>query len=270
MLNFKITPNQKWIEAYDFLKSMPKRYEWFQFEFGKRATHFFNRILSKEISQIKSAPRSYKKRLVVAEMRESNSKSWFAVVARAEHFKEEKNSDSTVFNIVSRYPDIDGFDPIRDILQVYGPWTANTIPFVPSVRHAVVVAKKVSKEAVFLTKKKNEEVLPEIKRLMSEAGISFDLKDDVYKGLQVVEDLEKIVWDMEFGHGMKRSPHWSKAVRKFKTSLIRYMLNQRDLIASMTNPSFEKYRVKFHLKKKITSKEVRDMEKFKQRLLRST
>lgn len=264
----KIVPNKQWAEAAQFLKELPLRYEWFQFEFGKRVANIFSDLLSEDITAIKNAPKGYKKRLVVAEIKDTQQKYWFAVVVKAKPLgSTERTVDNTVLKVVSRFPTGDG-DPIHDILQEFGPWSVDMFPYLPSKRYAIVVAEAASEKKVEAVRQKNKNTASEWMKWMQIYGIEYEIRMKIPIALNIIEDLETVVNDMEFSFGPRYAPHWTKALRTLKAGVVRKLLNERDLIASMTDPKFKKYRVKTHIKTKMNSSEIRDLEKFQKRLLK--
>lgn len=269
-MQIKIVPNKNWKEASQFMLDLPARLEWFQFEFGKRIANMYRQMILDDTSSSKVRIPDYKKRLVVAEMRDQGEKYWFAVTVKSVPYKStDLTSDTTILKVVSRFPNERKNDPISAILQEYGPWTVDTIPYIPSNRWAVVVAQKASKQHVESVRQTIKNKLREIQTDMHIYGIEFELRVKVAQSLKIVEDLEKVINEMEFGFGPRYNPSWTKSMRRLTTAGIRELLSQRDLIASLTDPNFKKYRVKVHAKAKFNSQEARDFEKFQRRLLRT-
>lgn len=269
MLKISIQPNKAWKEASQFLLELPKRYEWFQFEFGKRMALIFQELLTDEISIIRNAPVKYKKRIAIAEIKDTQSKYWFAVAVRAVPLTgTDRSVDNTVLNVVPRFP-VEAGDPIHDILQAYGPWTVDMIPFIPSKRFAIVHAQPASLKKVEFVRQQNRNKQSAWMHEMHVHGIEPEIRQLIPQKLQIVEDLEKVVNEMEFGFGPRYHPHWSKALRQLKVAGIRRILNDGTLIKAMIDPKFKKYRVK-HLPTRMGAKEIREFEKFQKRLLKMT
>lgn len=263
MFNFSIKPNAKWKEASRLFETMDKRYSWFQYEFSRRAIILFYKMLGDEIKKIKQGPAGYRKRLVMAEIRDTAKKSWFAVVVKAKPAKNtDFSSENTVLKIISRFPDMEGFDPVRDILQEYGPWTAETIPFVPSKRYAIISPEKARSDRVRNVALENKKNMSKISMLMKENHIVPDSRFEIIQKLHLVEDLEKAIWEIEFARTSRSHPHWTRALRKFRGVILRRMMNQRDLIAVLTNSKNFKYKTRAKVRNKLTTKDLRSMEKF--------
>lgn len=264
----KITPDKNFDIAYKFLQELPKRYEWFCFEFGKTVANYFYDLLSEEISGIRRVPKDYKKRLVVAEIRDSGAKYWFAVAVKSVPMRStERREDNTVIKVISRFPG-EFADPAYEILQSYGPWTVDMLPYIPARQSAIIVAEAASAGRVEDVRQRNKNTRSKWMQLMIEYGIEPEIRSNIPYKLKIIEDLEKLVNEMEFGVGPRWHPHWAKALRKTRSNMIRMLLTHRDLLASMTDPKFKKYRVKVHLSQKLRSEDVRNFEKFQKRLLK--
>ena len=269
MFSISIKPNSKWKEASSLFETIDKRYEWFQFQFGRRAMTIFYKMLGDEIKKIKHAPKGYRKRLVMAEIRDTAKKSWFAVAIKAKPIsKTEFGSEDTILKVISRFPDIEGFDPVRDILQEYGPWTAETIPFLPSKRFAVIVPEKARSDKVKRISLENKRNTLKVSILMKDNHIVPDTRFEIFQKLQLVEDLEKAVLEIEFARTSRSHPHWAKTIRKFRSEIVRKMMNQRDMIAAMTNSKYSKYKTKARIRNKLNTQDLRGMEKFIKRVQR--
>jgi len=269
MFEIIIKPNKKWEDATEFFSTVMKRYDWFLFEFGRLITRELYKNLLGELKGVKG-PKDYAKRLVMAEIRDRGGKAWFAVAVRAVNLHEQmKDSDHSILKVVSRFPDMKGFDPVRDILQVYGPWTVDTIPFVPSDRAAIVTIEAAKFPAVQKVKVKNKESMAKVQKIMADHDIAFDSRIFVMRKLKVVEDFEKWINELEFGISGARRPHWGPAIKKTQVAGLRKLMRDKNLMAVLTDPMFKQYRVKHHLKQKMNDQEVKDLEKFRKRLLKS-
>jgi hypothetical protein len=269
----KITPNKKWKEADELFRDILKRYDWFLFEFGRKITAELYDSLLGEIKAIHGSE-DYRKRIAVAEIRDRGGKYWFATVVRAERFGQTKtDSSSAILTVIARYPSDKGDDPIRDILQAFGPWTVDTLPYVPSERVATVKIDAGKPKEVANIRKKNMKDMPSIQKAMDELDIPFDPRVMVMSKLKVVEEFEKWVNGLEFGLSGDRHPHWSKAIRKAKVVGLRKLMKDKGLMNVLTDPTFKKYRVKNHFgptgKMRMTEQELKGLEKFQKRLLRS-
>jgi hypothetical protein len=269
MFEIKIEPNKKWQDATEFFSTVMKRYDWFLFEFGRLITRELYKNLLNEIKGVKG-PKDYQKRLVMAEIRDRGGKAWFAVAVRAINLHEaKKDADHSILKVVSRFPDLKGFDPVRDILQTFGPWTVDTIPFVPPERAAIVTIQAAKIPEVNKTRAKNKASMAKVQKIMAENNLSFDTRIFVMRKLKVVENFEKWVNDLEFGISGDRRPHWGPAIKKTMTSGLRKLMRDKGLMNVLTDPSFKQYNVKHHLNLKMTDQEVKDLEKFRKRLLKS-
>jgi len=269
MFSFSIKPNAQWKEASKLFETMDKRYEWFQFEFGRRAMVIFYKMLGDEIKTIRQAPKGYRKRLVMAEIRDTSKKSWFAVTVKAKPAgKTDFSSDSTILKVVSRFPDLPGFDPTRDILQEFGPWTVDTIPFLPSKRYAIIIPEKARSDRIKRISIENKKNMSKVSLLMKENHIVPDSRFEIIKRLELVEDLEKAILEIEFSKTSRSHPHWVPSLKKMRIEIISKMMRQRDLIAGLTNSKNSKYKTRARIRNKLNTRDLRSMEKFIRKIQR--
>jgi len=249
-----------------FDNSITERFDWFMFEFGKRLTFLVHKELLGRLSKIKGT-RDYQKRLLVAEIRNKGGRAWWAIAARATTIGQTENYDpnTSILQVVPRY-DIGKDDPIGEILINFGPWTAETIPFVPSQRQASVVMKKATTQTVTEIKRDNLANMAAIQGLMTKHELVFDTRNDVYRELKIVPDLEVEALRIEFGQAENSGAHWRPAIRFAKTKAIDKLMNDKDLIAVMTDPKFKNYKNKEHLTDFLNPSEVKALENFQRQL----
>lgn len=262
----QITPNRAWINFSTIYGSSDilRRYQWFQYEFGKRASELFLKNLGQRISKLPGSV-DYKKRLMVAEIRDKGKKSWFAIMASAKSLSDARlDPKETIFFVNSRFK-IKG-DPVFEILEKNGPWTVNTIPFVPSDRQGGTVARRVTARDVETIEKKKGAIWDTLQAKMVEAGIPFEDRLVVYQKLRVVRDLEADAIAYEFGLRGGR-PHWRPSLRWLKKQGIKEILIQeKDLVRVWTSPKFTKYRAFRRLNVKLTQKDLVRIQEFQDKV----
>lgn len=264
-----ITKNSAWIKFEKlFGPSILKRYDWFLFEFGKKMTSLIHKELLGRLEDIKGTDK-YKKQLVIAEIRNSGDRTWFAIAARALPLKDQKEESKTqILKVVKRFVIKDERDPIKEILEDYGPWTEESIPFVPSLRQAMVIVKDVSKETYQEILKKNEIDLPIYTKLMSDFRINTQIRRDVKTKLRAVKDLDIQALQLEYRKVSEGKPHWRPAIKYAKTQGLRKLMTDRDLIRSMTESSFIKWKSYKHLRVRMNSNEMKNFEKFQKEIIK--
>jgi hypothetical protein len=265
---FKITPNPQWKKFNSIYgsKDILDRYTWFLFEFGKRATKLFYKNLLQRISGLEGST-VYKKSLILAELRDKTRKSWWAVVSSAKPIGDAKYDPKTsIFTVVSRFPTRINDDPIEDILETHGPWTVETIPFIPSPRAGQVVLKTVTEDLVEKTKERNIRQGALIKAKMIRHGIEFTPRFMVYQKLRVIRDIEAEALRIEFGLVKKSKPHWRPSLRWIKKEGMKRLEKDDQLIRLWLDPRYTRYRLIRHYRIKLTQDEVKRMEKFQQKI----
>lgn len=264
-----IKKNSAWIRFEKlFGKDILKRYDWFLFEFGKKMTRLIHDELLGRIDEIKGAE-SYKKRLVIAEIRHSNERAWFAIAAKAISISDaKKESKNQILKVVKRFKLKDERDPIQEILEQYGPWTEESIPFVPSQRQAMIVVQNVSEEKYDEVLKRNAADIVEYTKLMSEFKINTQPRFDVKSKLKVVKDLEIQALKIEYRKVPDGKPHWRPSIKYGKTQGLRKLMTDKDLIRSMTEASFIKWKTRKHLRIKITASEYKIFDKFQRAIVK--
>lgn len=263
-----IQKNAQWKNVEKlFDKNIIKRYNWFLFEFGKRITRLINDQLLDGIDKIKGSS-DYKKRLKIAELKASKDRSWFAIVARAETLSEERSSAKTfIIKVVNRFNLKDVRDPVKEILETYGPWTMETIPFVPFQRQAQLVIKTVDEETYLQVLMKNEQDKSKVNEIMASMKLERMTRASVKKGIKVVTDLTIRAMDLEFKKVPEGKPHWRPALRYGKTQGVMKLMMDKELIKAMTDPKFLKWRSKRHLRIFLTQSEYKQFEKFQKAII---
>lgn len=269
-MGMSIKLNQKWTQLEALFNSgeLEDRYEWFLYEFGKRMTMLIHNELLGKISNLKG-PADYKKRVVVAEIRDKGGKAWWAIAGLSKTLAQnEYDPEEAILNVVPRYALGDG-NPIDDILVDLGPWTASTLPFVPSLRQAVVVIKRATPESVDQVRRKNLRQAENITKLMEDHDLEFDTRYKIYDKLKIVPDLAVEAMKLEFGLSEGGKAHWRPSIEWGKKYALDVLRKDTDLLRALTDPKFRGYKVKKHLEYVMTPTEVKRLEEF-QRKLRKT
>lgn len=261
----RITKNQQWKQFERlFNKDILKRYEWFLWEFSHRLTLQVNDYLLGRLPDV-IGDVEYKKRLAVAEIRDKKMKVWWAIAARAFDMSElEIDPGRTIFKVSTRMKIKN--DPVADILQDYGPWTLDTIPWVPVLRQAAVVAKTVTAKEVNETYLDNRRNWKEISALLENYKIDTMPRQMVLSRLRAVTDLSVQAIRMEYGLEEGSSPHWRPAIKWARNEAPKVLKNDEDLFRSMTDPKFQKWKRKGHEKDHMTEAEVKALQEFQDKV----
>jgi hypothetical protein len=258
-----IQKNKQWL-AFEKIygsQDLIKRYYWFLFEFGKRTTKLYHKHLGEMITNT-VGDRDYKKKLVLAEVRDRGRFAWWAIVASAKPITGmELDPHKTLFKVVPRF-EIAG-DPVREILTKYGPWTVDTIPFIPSKRSGAVVAIDSDDHGVESTQARVKEDWKKINAKMVLFGIEFENRTNVYRKLSVLREIEVDAIRYEFISG---KPHWRPSIRWLRKQGLSRMQKERDLIRVWIDPKFTKYRIFRHYRLKLSQDELKRIQDFQSKI----
>ena len=261
-----ITPNAAWKGFSQIYgnKDIIVRYTWFLNEFGKRATKIFLKNLGQNITKIPGT-KEYKRKLIIAEMRDKGKRYWFSVVASAKTLDGSKyEAKTSLFEVVARFELAD--DPVKEILQDMGPWTVDTLPFIPSERQGQIVMKTVDAKIVERTKERNFDNGDKTTSAMVKHGLVYENRDAVYQKLKVVRDFELQAIRLEFGLTKEGQPHWRPSLRWLKKNGLRKLEKDKDLIKVWVDPKFRKYRFRRQVKVKLNQDDLKMMQKFQDKV----
>ncbi len=238
------------------------RYRWFLYEWSKRVTRTYLKHLRASLKEVRGT-KEYRRRLVVAELRVRGKQSWFAVVASA---KSGSGLDpkTTRLDVVARFKEPE--DPAFLILEQMGPWTVDTLPFLPSSRQGQVVSKTVSEKDVVAIREANFSNSSQLSSKMVRFGLSFDERDKVHRDLRIVRDIEVQALAIEFGMAKQSKAHWRPSLRWIKKNAIRWGAKDKDLVRVWFDPNFKKYRLRKRLKIKLSAKDLSLIQEFQNRL----
>lgn len=261
----RIKPTREWNNFFQiFGREIMARFNWFQFEFGKRMTCLVHQELLSRVSQIKGS-KSYKKRIIVAELRRANNRSWWAIVTKAKGLHEGNyEADKTMFTVVPRF-ELPEESPIK-VLEKFGPFTVETMPYVPSPREAQVVAERATPDRVARVRERNYAEANVVTSQLLQLGVEYDPRLAVYKKLKVIEDLEAMALGMEFGLVDGGKPHWRPAIRFANRRGVTILKTDRDLIKAMTSANFRRFSRMKHFRVKIKPSEVKALRRFQNKI----
>jgi len=131
------------------------------------------------------------------------------------------------------------------VLESFNPWTASTLPFHPSKKHAVVISRRASKRVVnkLSEQKRRERRLwePELRK----AGVRKIRKDadvKIPKGLEALPEVALDAMRLEFGLGTAARAHWRPAISRLKKSGIKQIIQTSGLAQAFNHPGFTGWR----------------------------
>jgi hypothetical protein len=133
------------------------------------------------------------------------------------------------------------------ILQNHGPWTTDTLPFVPPPRNAKLFYRSVSaKEATAVTSKQKDPIQRrKIQSLLDRIGFRpprADLKVKTSPVITAVPDVAYQGLRTEFGlGGTEKLPHWRPALRDLRVAGVKRILKGRDLKDAIGKPRYNQW-----------------------------
>lgn len=259
----KITPTKQYRDFHQiFGEEIQERYQWFLYEFGKRVTRIFLKHLKAEIKSV-AGTKAYRQSLMLAEIRDKGKRSWFAFVASAKGMTGHDPKE-VVLEVVARFKRAD--DPVFAILETMGPWTVDTLPFIPSERQGQVILKKASPKDVETIREANFALGQKLESKMVRFGLPYTPRDKIYEELKVVKDLEIQALSIEFGMAKVSKPHWRPSLRWMKRNIATYILRDRDMVRVWFDPNFKKYRVRRKLRLQLTRKDLQRIQEFQEKV----
>lgn len=238
------------------------RYRWFLYEWSKRVTRTYLKHLRSSLKDVRGT-KEYRRRLVVAELRVKGKQSWFAVVASA---KSGAGLDprTTRLEVVARFKEPK--DPAFAILEQMGPWTVDTLPFLPSSRQGQVISKTVAEKDVEAIRESNFANSSQLTSKMVTFGLAFEDREKVHRDLKIVRDIELQALAIEFGMAKQSKAHWRPSLRWIKKNAVRWGAKDKDLVRVWFDPNFKKYRLIKRLKIKLSTKDLGLIREFQNRL----
>lgn len=158
----------------------------------------------------------------------------------------EAESESTVLYVAARANLMRSIPDATRILEEFGPWTFDTIPYPPDPKTAEVVSRRVSRREVLRVSKLRKRNRPALNRAMAKAGLRRRELDQT-EGTRAVTAVPDVVLEslrLEFGLGGAPSkPHWRKAILRLASRGGAGMIaRKREFRRAMTDPAFKAWK----------------------------
>lgn len=133
------------------------------------------------------------------------------------------------------------------VLEKYGPWTMDTIPFTPERSDAYVISRKQTKLAVDKVAKARRKDRSKWRAELDRAGfreVKKDTRIKVPKKLRAIPEMALDVLKLEFGlGGAKPKAHWRPAIRRLILTGVKEILRTKhELKRSMTSLSARQWK----------------------------
>jgi len=158
------------------------------------------------------------------------------------------------------------------ILERFNPWTASSLPFLPSKKDALVVSRKARKRDVIKISESRHRDRPKWAPLLRRAGVRKIRKDHdmkIPRKLRALPDVALQAIKMEFGLGAEKpKAHWRPSILGLRKSGLRRILRaERELTSVFTRSDFRHWK-KWPKKtsRKVRLGEARKFEAFQKKL----
>lgn len=158
----------------------------------------------------------------------------------------EAESESTVIYVAARENLMRSVPDSTRVLEQFGPWTFDTIPYPPDPKTAEVISRRVSRREVVRVGKLRKRDRPVLERAMAKAGLR-RRELERSEGARVVTAVPDVVLEslrLEFGlGGAPPKPHWRKAILRLASRGGAGMIaKKREFSRAMTDPAFTAWR----------------------------
>lgn len=151
------------------------------------------------------------------------------------------------------------------VLEDFGPWTSDTLPFMPSSKEATVVRRQESKGSVKKLKKEINAKKNEWTARLAEAGVKVEKKLQP-KEIKVVSDLSHQSVSLEFGLGVRSSPHWRPAILWAKNAGPAEILSSDPIGSALFDPKFKGWKKWRQVSNVTTTKVVKGLVPFQKKM----
>jgi len=129
------------------------------------------------------------------------------------------------------------------VLEKYGPWTWDTLPFAPSKRHAVLVTRKVREREMMKISEQRKKDKNKWQKALNAVGARLRKRSlahtNVPRKAKVVPDIAFEALRLEFGMGGGKSKsHWRPGIQSFLNSGLKGIMARKDIRQAFLDPAF--------------------------------
>lgn len=204
MFDFKLKGN--WRGAMKLVDDYGERSTKLQLVATHRIAEIF---LDKLLSFIPNEMDGYKDSLKIVMLKGIKGGVCFAIVSEADEISGgDLPVDTTAVYIVNK-----SFDSkLLRILEAFSPWTMDRLPLGFDENETDVIYREVTKGEVLRLRSENDQVLRDIHDQLMRYGAERGSSKKI-SNIKALPDLAFKAMRMELGLGVKRIPHWSKALK---------------------------------------------------------
>lgn len=151
------------------------------------------------------------------------------------------------------------------ILQKYGPWTKDNLPYVPRKKDARVIKRLVTPgefRKVNETRKKDEHMWrAELQRIGVRVRTVVAAKE-----ITTVSDLSQRSMNLEFGIGDKSIPHWRPAMAWVSRGGAKQVFDSLEIKRAMLSPSYKGWKQWKASPKKVSDQGIQELAAFQKKI----
>lgn len=158
----------------------------------------------------------YRASLRVAEVATNDaSVQAYAVYARPKAVKAKDVDPEASLICVKPRSYLGKVSPAIKVLDRFGPWAVNTLPFAPPTSEANITYLHVNKGAVDKARRRNIRDRKLWRTELVRAGVrDLNVRAATDRLVNVMPDVTYAAYKLEFGIGIKAEPHWRPAIRQ--------------------------------------------------------
>lgn len=265
---FSMKLSKKARKTFKFIRELPKRLG----AFRSRVPYVFaSRVLSdlKESIPQGSEWNSYREGLEIVGV-SSRKSGWVALRLpdRPTSTAATKVDPPRTLLYVHAHRRLTKVPPLISVLAKYSPWTADTLPFMPSKKDAVIVSRKSTKQVAMRVANQRKKDRPFWSRELQKAGRRDTRKSDRLKTDKAspMPDYAYQALRLEFGLGIRAAPHWRPALSAIRRSPIA-LLQQDTVLMDYLDPKSRGWRSRSSpVKSRISKAAAKKFVPFQRRL----
>lgn len=258
-------------KTMDLLKDIPNRTTYF-----KKAILFYASQKLKELVVSNIVPskdtNDYIESIQQAFISTANNKeSSYAVMVNPKARKIKKVQTDRTLLYIKPIKKAGKSDPKVLILERFGPWTLDTLPFMPDKRIADIVTKKVNENDVRKISQARTKDAPIWKRELQKVGAKLPSDSNKLVSINSRKSIPDVAFEslrMEFGlDGNESSSHWRRAVSELVSSALLSIMQSKKLDRFLNDSDFKDYKTMIPgVPFRITPSEARSLAVFQRKL----
>lgn len=158
-------------------------------------------------------------------------------------------------------------DPAVLLLESSGPWTPDTLPFVPSPRVADLTYSRVSPDRAAKVASARRAAYPVLRRKFAALGVRLPILGKRRVAPPgVVGGVAKDGLALEFGMGKGSKPHWRIGVNVAVNDFIRGFWSRREVVSLFTELKYTGWKLWGLPSKSVSERELASFEAFQEKL----